>query len=114
MLVLAIPLLEFTPLPPRFLLVIIGMVPLYGASAGLVKRWFYAWKGPRRQAPVAATAGTQVAPSHATHSCAYRLARRLAMYGRGPCAGPSGAEVHLSVQCGVAPEDEVVLELLGD
>ena len=61
-------LLEFTPLPPRLLLVIIGIVALYVASAELVKRWFYAWEGRRRQAPVAATVETQAPPSHAAHS----------------------------------------------
>jgi len=71
--VLAIPytplarLLEFTPLPPQLLLVIVGIVALYVASAELVKRWFYAWEGRRHGAPVAPAASTQPAPSAAAH-----------------------------------------------
>jgi Mg2+-importing ATPase len=71
--VLAIPysplagLLEFTPLPLSLLLVIVGIVALYLASAELVKRWFYAWEGRRRRAPVAAAANTQPEPSPAAH-----------------------------------------------
>ena len=73
MVVLAIPytplarLLEFTPLPTQLLLVIVGIVALYVASAELVKRWFYAWEGRRHGAPVAPAASTQPAPSAAAH-----------------------------------------------
>jgi len=34
-------LLEFVPLPPRFLLAIAGIILLYLACAELAKRWFY-------------------------------------------------------------------------